>query len=355
MSRPLVEQIADAVLYEGYLLYPYRPSSVKNRQRWTFGGVYPRAYAEAQAGADAWRVQAECLLTAGADSTLTVRVRFLQMLERQPGELTPPLAAWPAEGEPSFRPVPLLRVGDRSYPAWQEAVEREARLDALSPERLTTHSALLSVSFSPQRNLERLADQDGTFVGVLCRTHEQLDAEVEASTRRLEMLEGGAACFRVAVRVRNTTALPTPTDREAALPHAMLSTHAVLSVSGGAFVSLLDPPPRWREQAAGCRNAGLWPVLAGEAGGDTVLASPIILYDHPQVAPESPGDLFDATEIDEILILRVLTMTDEEKREMCAADERARRLLERTEALARDQLLGLHGTFRPLPGPGGTT
>jgi hydrogenase maturation protease len=128
-------------------------------------------------------------------------------------------------------------------------------------------------------------------------------------------------------------------------------------VRGGAFVSLLDPPEPWGEAAAGCRNVGTWPVLVGEEGQtDLMLSSPIILYDYPQVAPESPGDLFDGTEIDEILTLRILTLTDEEKRTMAAVDERAQALLARTEGLGGEQLLRLHGAvrgLRPLPGEQG--
>jgi hypothetical protein len=108
---------------------------------------------------------------------------------------------------------------------------------------------------------------------------------------------------------------------------------------------------------AACTNASLWPVLVGGDGQrDTLLASPIILYDYPQIAPESPGDLFDGTEIDEILTLRILTMTDAEKAEMRQTDERARALLERTEALSAEALMGLHGTMRSLRRAGsGTT
>ena len=79
-----------------------------------------------------------------------------------------------------------------------------------------------------------------------------------------------------------------------------------------------------------------------------MLSSPIILYDYPQIAPESPGDLFDGAEIDEILTLRILTMTDEEKREMRKTDERARKMLERTESLPMEHLMKLHGTLRDL-------
>ena len=84
-----------------------------------------------------------------------------------------------------------------------------------------------------------------------------------------------------------------------------------------------------------------------------MLASPIILYDYPQIAPESPGDLFDGTEIDEILTLRIMTLTDEEKAMAGATDDRTRRLIERTESLAREQLAGLHGAVRGMEAAAG--
>ena len=114
-------------------------------------------------------------------------------------------------------------------------------------------------------------------------------------------------------------------------------------------MSLLDPPPEFQDFAGRCRNVGAWPVLVGERGqGDTLLASPIILYDYPQIAPESAGDLFDGTEIDEILSLRIMTLTDEEKREIRQSDERARQVLERTEAMPVEQFMKLHGAVRGL-------
>src|SRR5262249_59078035 len=118
------------------------------------------------------------------------------------------------------------------------------------------------------------------------------------------------------------------------------------------FVSLADPPPELAAAAAGCANEGTWPAMAGDPGArDTVLSSPIILEDYPRVAEESPGDLFDATEIDEILTLRILTLSDREKAELRATDERARELLDRCESLTGDELLRLHGTLRGLGGP----
>jgi hydrogenase maturation protease len=101
------------------------------------------------------------------------------------------------------------------------------------------------------------------------------------------------------------------------------------------------------EVAHACVQEGCWPVLVGREGShDTLLASPIILYDYPQIAPESPGDLFDGCEIDEILTLRILTMTDAEKTEAAGADPRVAALLRRTEALSEDDMAKMHGALR---------
>jgi hydrogenase maturation protease len=129
---------------------------------------------------------------------------------------------------------------------------------------------------------------------------------------------------------------------------ALASTHTILNARDGAFLSLMDPPEELREASANCDNQGTWPVLVGKTGdADAMLSSPIILYDYPDIAPESPGDLFDATEIDEILTLRILAMTDAEKREMASTDARARALLERTHGLTAAQLAQMHGVMRP--------
>ena len=85
---------------------------------------------------------------------------------------------------------------------------------------------------------------------------------------------------------------------------------------------------------AACVNAHSWPVLAGPPGdGSLLLATPIILEDHPRVAPESPGDLFDGGEIDQLLILNTLALTDAEKAEIRATDPRTREILDRVEPL----------------------
>jgi hypothetical protein len=182
----------------------------------------------------------------------------------------------------------------------------------------------------------------------------------DAEGRRLERLEGelvlGASRIddsvcKLSLRVRNLSRLESPreTNRDEALLRAFVSAHCILSAEGGTFLSAIDPPPQYRAASQECRNIGLFPVLAGaESQTNLILSSPIILYDYPQIAPESAGDLCDGTEIDEILALRILTMTDAEKREARNGDDRARRILERTELLPPEHFEKLHGALRHM-------
>ena len=332
MSGHAVDAVARAVLYEGYNLYPYRRSSVKNQRRFNFGVLSPRDYAAAAGGAEAWSLRAEVLATGGPETTVDARVRFLHLLERQ---VTGP-----------DRPVAWLEVGGRLVQSWEEAVERDVLLPGLSLEALAGSPRRAAFAFEGLREAEPLCEPDGRLAGSVVRQQLGIEGVVEAAAER-----AGDGMWRVSVLVSNETPFERPGDREGAMLRSLVSAHVVLEVRGGEFVSLLDPPEEMREAAAACRNAGVWPVLVGEEGArDVVLASPIILYDYPKVAPESAGDLFDATEIDEILTLRIMTLTDEEKREMRDLDDRTRRLLERTETLPAEQLMKLHGAMRdPRP------
>jgi hypothetical protein len=274
MSVDMVERVANAVLYEGYMLYPYTSTSVKNRQRWNFGVLSPPAY-------DTCEMQTECLIV--GDASVHVKVRFLQDTGRATIE----------------RVVELV------------GVTRASPKDA-------------GVDFNP------------------------IEGIVDARLSALPGMPPNTALSRLTVRVSNRTPVH-PGSREEALASSMLSTHTILTLTSGDFVSMIDPPVEYREAAAGCRNVATFPVLAGVQGErDCILSSPIILYDYPQIAPESPGDLFDALEIDEILTLRILTLSDQEKAEIREGDERARAVLERSECMPPEQLMKLHGALRGL-------
>jgi hypothetical protein len=345
MNLAAAEKIAKAVLYEGYMLYPYRPSSVKNQRRWNFGVLCPFSYSETQKDSEAWTMQTECLVEGGSLATLEIRVRFLQLVARSVGELISPVARLCAE-EPEFRPVARLEVAGRIYQPWQEAVEREVIVPACTMEALVRTPLSRLFTFSAEKQFEGLREREGPVTAVLLRERSAIQGMVQVKGERV-----ADDLFKISVRICNLTPFATAQQatREDALLVSLVSTHTVLGVQDGRFVSLLAPPETLIELAASCKNVGTWPVLVGEEGQrDTLLSSPIILYDYPQIAPESAGDLFDGTEIDEILSLRIMTLTDEEKREMSQSDERARQMLERTETLPVEQLMKLHGVLRNL-------
>ncbi len=349
MNSTHIDAIAKAVLYEGYMLYPYRPSSVKNRQRFNFGVLYPQAYSEAQAGADAWSMQTECLVHGDSLTALEVRLRFLKLVSRT---VRRKIGQAQHAGKPAdFEAASMLEADGKVIVPWQEAIECEIALPVCQLDRLSEDPIEWKFPSLAKKETEIVRDASGSAVGQIVRKQERIHGVIEV--KAVSVAEG---LFKVQVRVKNLTLLDgyAPADnmsnnRDAALMRSLVSAHVVLGVTGGQFVSLLEPPENLRDLAASCQNVGVWPVLVGAEGErDTVLASPIILYDYPQIAPESPGDLFDGTEIDEILALRILTMTEEEKQEMRHTDERARKMLERTENLPMEHLMKLHGTLREL-------
>jgi hydrogenase maturation protease len=347
MNTKPIDAIANAVLYEGYMLYPYRPSSVKNRQRFNFGVLYPRSYSEAQTGLDAWRMQTECLVQGGFATAIDVRVRFLKLVARSVRKVTEP--APPMAEPPGFETVPRLEVDGKVFTHWQEAIEREVTVPACNLDALTQTPVELAFAFPAKEEMEVLRDAHGRVVGMIARKQESVQGMVEILAER-----AGDGLFKIQVQVKNLTSCESDAGeigrgRDSALMRSLVSAHTLLGVADGQFVSLLEPPENLKEVAASCQNVGVWPVLVGGEGErGTMLASPIILYDYPQIAPESPGDLFDGTEIDEILALRILTMTDAEKSEMRNSDDRARKMLERTENLPMEHLMKLHGTLREL-------
>ena len=319
-----VRRIADAVLYEGYVLWPYRKSAMKNQRRWTFGGVHPEAHSAAHPD-DAALMRAQCLLEGGPDVRFEASVRFLHVVARQVLR----------QGPGGLQPAEELEAAGERHVSWDEAVERELSTGELRLGELGRAPRRVEIEVPAGGEREELEG------GVVERSWRELRGTVDVEA--VELRDG---LYRVTVQARNTSRFEGG-PREEALRQTFCSTHAVLHASGGGFVSLTDPPAALREAAEGCENLGNWPVLVGEEGDrSTVLCSPIILSDYPQVAPESPGDLFDGGEIDQLLILNILSLTEEEKREMAASDPRAREILERTEGLSEEELMRLHGAIR---------
>jgi hypothetical protein len=324
MSLDAVRAIADAVLYEGYLLYPYRASSAKNRSRWQFGVLGPPAAAAAAFG-EAPGMTMQCLLQPGG--SVDLHLRFLQLQVREVQRLEP---------DGSHTAVAALTVADQTLLSWDEAVEREIT----PPAFRVRDGADVPIEVPGGVDVEPILDRHGTTVGRIVRRREPLTARLRAG------VEGDDGYLRLTVTVTNEHPAPVA-DKDTAIRCSLIGAHLLLEAHDAAFVSLLDPPPAAAAAAGRCRQQRCWPVLAGAPGSaDVVLGAPIILYDHPQVAEQSPGALFDSTEIDEILTLRVMTMTDDEKAEARATDPRARTIIDRCDTMSAADLQQLHGILR---------
>ena len=312
--------IADAVLYEGYLLYPYRATSSKNQSRWQFGVLGPPGAADAGVGEDD-SLSAQFLID--GESELTLVVRFLQLQHRR---------AERDLGGGVYESVDQLTSGLQTWITWDEAVEHEL---SFGPFALTDldQPRTLAIAVPTGEDIEVL---DG---GRLIRTRQAIAAELSIGAEVDDGLN------RVSVTVRNTG--PAAADKEAAIATSPIGTHVIGEVLGGEFVSLLEPPDSAAAAVSRCTRHRCFPVLAGRPGErDLLLISPIILYDHPEIAEQSEGALFDSTEIDEILTLRVMTMTDEEKAQARATDPLAAELIDRCDSMSPESMQQLHGILR---------
>jgi hypothetical protein len=279
-----VEKIADAILYEGYLLYPYRKSALKNQHRFNFGLIEPNDYFQTQ------------VLVFGKAKNFSVSIRFLQIQHRQVID---------TEGNN----VERLEIDGQIFETWDEVIKR--KIETLK----TTDFCFTAKYFS-----ENLADGKAKFVRQINQITGRIEIEKELIRENLH---------RFTIKIFNSS----ETEK-------FISTHAILSVVNAEFVSLLEFAEEFESEVKQLQQKSLFPVLIEK---NIMLASPIILYDYPDIAPESVGEFYDSTEIDELLTLRVLTMTDAEKSEAAALDSRAKKILQQAE---KTELMNLHGVWR---------
>jgi hypothetical protein len=338
MSIERARKIADAVLYEGYVLYPYRASSGKNQVRWQFGVLAPREWSDAGGCEHSW-CQTECLVEAGrGEFEIAGKVRFLQIQRRIVEELV--------DGDAdTFHQVESLEAEAELWTGWDEAIERE--VDFVESSESSHGERLVEFEFPASRTTEAITTKSGRRVGRFVR-----ETNASKGTIRLfaERVEESPALRKLHLRIENVTPWrDAAASRDVVMRSSLIGVHSLLEAKRGRFVSLIDPPEWARGAAQKCSNVHTWPVMVGEEGDrDVVLSSPIILYDYPQVAPESPGDLYDATEIDEILTLRTMTLTDDEKRQARATDPRAAAIIDRVDEMPPEILDRLHGALRYL-------
>jgi hypothetical protein len=330
-------RVADAILYEGYLLYPYHKGAQKNQVRFQFGVLMPPGYAAVD-DCEPSSSQTECLLECRDDAEVRVLVRFLHLQRRTVQSVSPD------DGE--MHDVGTLYVDGTEYTSWDEAAEREQRVTA-QVSALLADDKKLEFHVGSGESAEDLTDSRGRLAGRLVRQWSALDGVIRLHAERVA---GPFQALKLRMQVENSTTPPAQLQaRSDGLRYALIAAHSLIGIPGGTFLSMTDPPEWAAAEVAACQNVGTWPVLAGpDDCRDLMLCSPVILYDHPEIAAESAGDLFDATEIDEILTLRTLTLTEAEKRQARATDSRAAELIDRLDDMPAEMLERMHGAIRYL-------
>ena len=323
------QRVADAVLWEGYVLYPYRASAAKNQVRWQYGVLAPKPYCEAD-GYERWTMQTECVLEFGLEASVDVKLRYLQVQTRTVEE---------AVGD-GFKAVAELDVDGQLWASWDEAVEHVLDITDFDLARPSVREVPITLDGGCE--VEALG-----VAGRVVRQRWPVAAVVRLES---EHSPGPYPLTTLRVTVENVTDwTETDVPRDEAMRRSLVAVHTLLHSDDARFISLLEPPEFARAAVDACTNEGTFPVLIGDPDDPTtVLSSPIILYDHPAVAAESPGDMCDATEIDEILALRILTLTDDEKRLARSTDPRAAAIVDRIEGFSPDVFASLHGEMRAI-------
>ena len=294
-----VEELVSSLLYEGYALYPYTPGAAKNATPTPFGSTVASIMLSTLQPAAFSMLRLECVLRAGPEAKLTGSVRLLQ-----------------AQGE-------------RHKGAERRLDPGSATLAELARERAGTDfefEAADGEGMPPLRGRVRM---------------------------RAELL--GPELARLKMCVHNDSEVgpfegDEPTRAEA-LRRSLLSVHPMLEAEGGGFVSPLERDGVEGAAVEDCDSVNTFPVLVGE-GDAAVLGATIMLPEHPELAPESLGNLFDNTEIEEALLLHVQALSDDEREDISHQDPAVREMIERADKVTNDEMLGLHGrlTYRE---PGG--
>ncbi len=312
--------VAEAVLYEGYILYPYHATHGKNRGgiRFQWGVLVPPAWHEIDPS-ERSLMRTELIVDPGTEPEVAIRLRFLQLQHRA-------LEVADPEAEGGYVPTSKLEVGDRLWMEWDEAIEQDFDLGIVALLPLAEAQRTVPFEFPASSETELVVEEatPETPAGRIVRSTEPISGEARVT---VQWADGPGVLIKVTIEVENTTPWSgTGANREDVMRRSLIAVHTLAALEDGAFCSVFDPPEGAAEAVAGCHSIGSYAVLVGELGAtDLVLASPIILYDYPALAPESEGDFHDGCEIDEILALRVLTLTDDEKAEARGTDPRSTR------------------------------
>lgn len=335
----ILENLTHTLLYEGYALYPYHRSAIKNQKPVPFGVVFPQVYNSHHEHAHSM-MQTQCLLSGSDQLMLDVSIRFLQLKKI---ELLKNISAYETmKGD--FVPADYSGIKEHFYESGWQTVERRLDTGNLSVSYLVKRPKVITLSFNKVFDSNYMYDENGTVTATQLGTVSGINGCVVIAVAPVENLPHA---FRITVRITNTTLIENAdvATRDEALAQSFLSTHIILKASHGEFASHQNPGEIWKNDIVQCQNLNTWPILIDD-NNSILLSSPIILYDHPRIHPQSSGNLFDSTEIEEALLLHVSVLSDEEKNQIGESDEKLQTMLNKVSRMTPGELMGFHSVLR---------
>jgi hypothetical protein len=304
-----------------------------------FGAVYPQAWQQHHPDVHA-ATQTQCIIQGTDDAEVEITVRFLHLRGKRLVKINPEKF-----GRDQFQPTDTIKAGDKTYYSGWEAEERKINVGRHKIKDLIDGSIENSIHFEEEQMSDILFKNEKVAGNMIIR-QSAINGNVRVSAKPVGIHEEG---YQITIKIANTTPVDNPKQcsRDEIYFRSFLSANTILQAEKGKFISKTDPPQAWQEVNEACKNVNTWPVLI-DKDDKTMLSSPIVLYDYPEIAPESRGDMFDSTEIEEMLMLQVAALTDEEKKEVEQTDGKMKAMLERVRNTTPEELLKLHGGFKDI-------
>jgi hypothetical protein len=335
-----LEKITQTVLYEGYSVFPYRRSSTKNVKPVPFGTIYPQVYQKHHPEVHS-TTQTECIIQGSAETTVEITVRFLHLQRKRLLKID-----FERFGQNQFQGSDAIEAGGETHSSGWRAIERKIKLGKHKIAELIDHPLKEELTFEDEQSSEMIYHEDGKIAGNIILKQSEISGNVNVLAKPVGIEEEG---YKITVKITNTTRADHPESctRDEIYEQSFLSTNTILQAEEGTFISQADPPETWEKVSETLKNINTWPVLV-EKDDRKILSSPIILYDYPEIAPESLGDLFDSTEIEELLLLQIAALPEKEKKEIDQADGKMEAMLRRIENSTPEDLMKLHGRLTEI-------
>lgn len=334
----ILEKLTKTLLYEGYSLFPYYRSSIKNQKPIPFGVIFPKDY-HAFHEFSFSEIQSQTVLISSNELTVNIGIRFLHLRKTELFQKVND-----AGDNHDFVPTGSFDVNGKTYQAGWQTIERKINTGQLPIADLLKESKTIPIEFDNMNEGEIIFNEEKEIVARQTTSVCAIKGNIKI---KAEKINDKANAFRLTVTVINLTPVRNAPaiSRDDVFMESFLSTHIILQTENGIFISHQDTGDEWKDAIGACANVNTWPILI-DKGNTTLLSSPIILYDYPEINSKSSGILFDSTEIEEALLLHVNLLSDEDKKRIGSNDEKLQAMLNRVNSMTPEDLRAYHSMMK---------